>query len=324
LSLWMPLPTLEELIAMNSVEPKIQLSELKKRISLYGPIPQLVFSWDQKGCKRKLSEKISSFDLGVHYLKMLSQAELPEEKHGLSWWIVHVDAEKDLQAPSKIHWASDEICKQVMAHYTTKKYRELEEYLSSTLLNQLPYASPPTIEYQHWATLKIAAGTILHRLKIKNETVRGGTNYTEDNKTPKNTVVVSDESVGDPIKLEQSEPIPIDSLEVAQLKKLPRLFYSTNRNEPLCDAAVVIKESLYLFQMTIGKTHEITQQSLNKYVADAKTEGLCKLELIFVVPHKAKFVLRQEDFNKIVRTNGPTFKVFCSVLELQPRNLDDV
>jgi len=77
--LWMPLPTRNELVAMNSVELRIDPTELEAQMSLFAPIPRLVFALDQEECRTTLESKISSFDLGKHYLKLLSQAELPED-----------------------------------------------------------------------------------------------------------------------------------------------------------------------------------------------------------------------------------------------------
>jgi hypothetical protein len=106
LSLWMPLPTTDELMAMNSIEPQLTESELPRRIATYGPIPRTVFASDQRACLARLIGKIMSFELGRNFLHMLSNAELPENKHGLSWWVVHVDATEDLRQVSTIRWAS--------------------------------------------------------------------------------------------------------------------------------------------------------------------------------------------------------------------------
>ena len=88
LELWLPLPTRNELVAMNSIEPNLSLAELFRRISLYGVIPRTVFAPDQNTIKRRLDSKISSFEVGKHFLNMLNSAKLPESQHGLSWWMI--------------------------------------------------------------------------------------------------------------------------------------------------------------------------------------------------------------------------------------------
>jgi hypothetical protein len=122
LDLWMPLTTTSELVAMNSIEPQLEGSELQQRIATYGPIPRQVFAVSQKAFLDKLTGKINSFELGRNFLHMLSNAELPENKHGLSWWIVHVDATKDLQGVSKICWASEDIFNRVITRLSTPSF----------------------------------------------------------------------------------------------------------------------------------------------------------------------------------------------------------
>ena len=320
MSLWMPLPTKSELIAMNSVEPQLESRDLEERVSLYGPIPRLVFAIDQRECQKMLSSKISSFDLGKHYLNMLNQAELPEDKHGLSWWIVHVDAESNLREPSKIRWATDTIFRRVMSHYTSLQHMELERYLAKALHSQPIFASPPTKEYQTWATLKIASGIRVKCYELKLDTiienVRKGTVLTDNNKKTKDVVVISTKVMQ--FQLEASEPIPLSSLDVSHIvDNCGTLFFSTNTNEPLCDAALLTNErTLLLLQMTIGREHGIAQNTLNKYMAIAKSKKLTNMVLVFVVPYKSKFELPRSEFNKVVGDENMCISI--AVLELRP------
>src|SRR5437868_1418239 len=84
-----------------------------------------------------------------------------------------------------------------MAHYTSTQHVELERYLAKALRSQPIYASPPTKEYQTWATLKIASGNMSNYFKLKTETiyesVRKGTEYNEEYKKPKQVVVIAQE-----------------------------------------------------------------------------------------------------------------------------------
>ena len=53
-----PLTTMNEIIAMNSVDQRLPLSDLKNRIEIYGPIPRLVFSLNQARTKRTLRDRL--------------------------------------------------------------------------------------------------------------------------------------------------------------------------------------------------------------------------------------------------------------------------
>jgi len=120
------------------------------------------------------------------------------------------------------------------------------------------------------------------------------------------------------IQLEPSEPVPVTSLDVSHLvEHAGKLFFSTNPNEPLCDAATVVtskeEKTLFLFQMTIGGSHEISQNTLNKYMAGAKSNKLMTLVLILVVPFKSNFALSQAEF-----TSNKDIHVKVAILELRP------
>jgi len=218
---------------------------------------------------------------------------------------------------------SDSIRQRVLANFTSTQHEELERFLARYLKSPL-YASLPTKEYQTWATLKIASGIKLYFFNFEVETsskkARRGTEYTEEDTKPTETIVFTKDP--QPLQLKQSEPIRVHSFSfnVQEMAKCHGIiFYSSNPNEHLCDAAVINQDSLFLFQMTIGSTHKITTNALNKFIADAKLIGLKQVKLVFVVPQKSSFALSHSEFTKIQSENS--IDVGTAVLELQPRGV---
>eukprot|EP01124_Arcella_intermedia_P017428 TRINITY_DN24191_c0_g1_i1.p1 TRINITY_DN24191_c0_g1~~TRINITY_DN24191_c0_g1_i1.p1 ORF type:complete len:518 (-),score=59.45 TRINITY_DN24191_c0_g1_i1:93-1646(-) len=302
LTLWMPLPTKNELAAMNSVEWRLDTKEFDNRVALYGPIPRLVFQIDQQKIQNKLKSKIRSFDFGKHYFTLLNEAQLPDDKHGLSWWVVHIDAAENLREASKISWASNEIFNQFMTHNATRKLVKLENFISKYLVSPPLFASAPTMEYQRWATFKIASGIRINVIWYTWEIVK---------KTQK--VVLSDS--GESIELNPADPIPVKGYSLAHMKQTPDVvYYSKTETEALCDAVVLRRDgTLILFQMTIGEKHEISATTLNKWAKNAKENGIERVELIFVVPYKTTFKLPLAELKKAQKAN-----VLVGVLELTP------
>lgn len=294
LKLWMPLPTVEELVAMNSIEPKIPQFELQKRITAYGTITRSVFSEDQQATMCELAGKIMSFEFGRNFLHMLSNAELPENKHGLSWWILHVDATEDLRRVSTIRWASDDIFDRVISRKEINDLSELEEFLANALRSPPLYRTLPTIEYQRWAALKIATGIPLQFYHFDDKPQRKTMKSGEDR-----DVVAPSNQVSEEYCL-LSKVMPASTMYDLQIfKQLSEsrntLFYSTRSNEPLCDAMVMTKDTLYLFNMTLGETHDIKKSTFADYVKAVislnkepdVTSKITKVRLVFVVPHKS-------------------------------------
>eukprot|EP01126_Amoeba_proteus_P040074 TRINITY_DN4257_c0_g2_i2.p1 TRINITY_DN4257_c0_g2~~TRINITY_DN4257_c0_g2_i2.p1 ORF type:complete len:655 (-),score=68.64 TRINITY_DN4257_c0_g2_i2:2520-4343(-) len=324
LSLWMPLPTVSELAVMNSIVPKLSETELQQRIATYGTIPRSVFANDQQSCLDKLTGKIMSFELGRNFLHMLSNAELPENKHGLSWWIVHVDATEDLRRVSTIRWASDEIFDRVISCKERDDLSELEEFLASALRSPPLYRTLPTIEYQRWAAFKIATGIPLQFYHFDDKPQRKTMKSGED----RDVVVPSNEVPEEYCLL--SKVMPTSTMYDLQIfKQLSEnrntLFYSTRSNEPLCDAMVMTKDTLYLFNMTLGETHDIKKSTFTDYVKAVKhlnkepdvTSKITKVRLVFVVPHRKSFSLPKSVLDMAPQAPGLDIALVVSELQLQ-------
>lgn len=104
LRLWMPLTSREEILAMNTVEPRMGNDVILSRLDHFGPIPRLVFEKEgnQEAIQADLAGKIDAFDFArFRRSNMLHTGERPEEKDGLSWWILHVTTE-NVKVPSKM------------------------------------------------------------------------------------------------------------------------------------------------------------------------------------------------------------------------------
>jgi len=318
--------------------------ELKRRIATYGLIPRSVFALDQEATMETLVGKINSFEFGKNLLHMLSNAELPENKHGLSWWVVNVDATKDLRDVAKITWASDEIFNQVIARIATNRLSELEDYIANTLRAPPQYASPPTAEYQRWAALKIATGVSLYFYRLKESTRKTQKSQKQDRTQPvAEGAITSSNDTAEEDWFPPKEVMPVSSLNDPRTLKIlsenrGSIYYSTRSNEPLCDAAAVTTDTLYLFQMTVGRTHRLTKPTLTDYVtlvknlneevtkyAGAKTDGvpnkITKVRVVFVVPHKDTFSLPKSTLAMVPHEDG--LDIALVLLELQPRCLSD-
>ena len=290
-----PLTTMNEIIAMNSVDQRLPLSDLKNRIGIYGPIPRLVFSLNQARTMRTLQIKMGSFDVGPNFKRMIASGELPMEKNGLSWWVVHIDA--NLEEISRIHWASDYIFNCVMTRIANENLSQLEDYIASTLKSRIPHLTPPTAEYQRWAASKIANGTSLTFIHLLGDSEQ----MKKTERFSRHTM----QSVTSTLSCVKDKNTILESQNI--------LFYSNKLTEALCDAIMMTKDILYLFQMTIGKKHNINVKTLEKYHKYAKENGV-KTCLVFLVPDEVLFTLPESELAEIPEG------VFVVKAELQPRN----
>jgi hypothetical protein len=299
---WVPLPTISEIAAMNSIGSQLPQSELQDRLELYGPIPRSIFDDEQEERRRRLESKISSFKLGQQFEEMLLKAELPEDKHGLSWWVVHVDAAENLKAPIAIDWASEPIRQKVWENQAKQRESDLEDYISKRLT--FPTLLGPRDEYQAWAAFRIANGTKLHFLPVN---------------TNKNKVLGCEED----FCLNAHSATPVSHLDLPLILNAPgRLYYSRKENEALCDAATFCGDTLFLFQMTTGETHRVSRPGFTVWVTKIKRQEenpnrIRKLHLIFVVPFQDTFALTPAQMDN-VPPSSEDLEICVSKTELQP------
>jgi hypothetical protein len=76
------------------------------------------------------------------------------------------------------------------------------------------------------------------------------------------------------------------------------LFASTNPNTVLCDSAVVVDRTLYLFQATIGASHSISQKGISHYFNQNIDNQVDFIKLIYIIPELLYFnELTKKDFS---------------------------
>lgn len=114
-----------------------------------------------------------------------------------------------------------------------------------------------------------------------------------------------------------------DVVSIASCLMLERWFsrkdgyFSQLWNEPLCDAATVVHGELVLFQMTIGETHGLKEQSFKEYCEEAHNAGLSRVRFVFIVPARLKFRVSEKQA-EFFTTKFP-LAVSLEVCELVPR-----
>jgi hypothetical protein len=132
--------TVKEILAMNTVEPRLGNEVILSRLDNFGPVPRrLVFEKEgkQEAILADLAGRIDAFDFSeCRRSNMVHTGELPEEKDGLLWWILHhVTIMENLKVPSKIDWATPEIMRKGLQRYHGDCLKELKAEIAE-LLNQ--------------------------------------------------------------------------------------------------------------------------------------------------------------------------------------------
>ena len=263
--LWMPLPKLEEMIAMKTViAPDMQDDDFQKRLNLVGCMPRLIFASDFRNVKVKLNTRILEFDVNSFITSsMFTRGLIPRDHDGLSWWIVRVSGQENLEYPLTISWGSDFIRDRVLETQASKDINILREASCSMLKS--PFADMrPSGYYEKWCVYSLAAGKVLNSKTgdIKSEIV----------KLEAHKVIVRSTT---PAFKELSDHIN-------------QIYYCAGVNNPTYDAAVLYrpnangKSQLLLIQVTIGKTHGDFPES-SPIVKEAKQQDV-PVRYIFIVP----------------------------------------
>lgn len=308
--LWIPKPTAHEIVAMNSLTPKLKADDLNERINLFGPITRLcldpvLFSQN----KLELQNKISSFKFQDIF--SLSSADIPRSKsEGLSWWILHVDCDETLTIP-RIDWASHEIFIQVTANLKQRQLIELEDYISEAILTRSPTLPSPSKEYEVWVNNMLITG------QCKLQIFKFHSHVKPDNSQGEEVIFNLDAHM-----FRQTYQL----FNVADLcAKKNTLFVSTNPTTALCDSAVVIEQTLYLFQTTIGADHGISQKGVKHYFNQIKSNNLKELKLIYIIPEYTYF--NNLDSQEYTKTTDQfenleykfIFGIYLAILQPKPR-----
>ena len=273
---FVPLPTTCEVVAMNSVWPRLSATDLQARLERYGPIPRRLFG-EQSWMQLDLSGKINSSGFKEVLTQLLTHGNfLPTEFEGLSWTVLHLTTE-DYETVSAVTWASQCVMQQALAVYDRQKFGELEQIIAKGLGNPARLHDVDG-EFQYWACHVLAAGGQwpLHTAKYKDNSC---------------CYIPSGH-----LQLPRGEVRLVNRLPSASsIAEQPGvLHYSKLANEPLCDAALVDGTTLFLFQMTIGATHNFNLPRWDKLCSEAKHAGLTCVQFIYVVPRLKHFTVPQD------------------------------
>jgi hypothetical protein len=277
---WMPLPTFQELEAMNSIEPQLSSEDLRARIDLFGPITRVCLSTttgEYERYEEELKSKLQSFRF-KEFSPMLRAATLPTtQEYGLSWWIIHLDAQETLDKVI-VTWGSPQIFDQVLRITDNNTLAELEDFLADRLRTPSALIAPPTKEYEVWVANKLAQGM---DLPLRYHSADGNLAQIESELHFTKTEVIR---------------MSTSKFDLEYLKNNPtKLFYSSSA--ALCDIAAIVNDSLILVQATVGTDHNISEEGLKKIVNEAVKCELKKINLIYVVPEVKNFKLQPGQIN---------------------------
>ena len=303
---WMPLPTYQELEAMNSIEPHLSSEDLHARINLFGPITRVCLSTTTGEFERyeeELKSKLQTFRF-KEFSPMLRAATLPTtQEYGLSWWIIHLDAQVTLDKVI-ITWGSPQIFDQVLRITDKETLLELEDFLADQLRAPSPLISQPTKEYEVWVANKLAQGLDL-RLHY----------YSKDGIL---------EQIESELRFTKSEVTRMSTskFDLEHLKNNPtKLFYSSSA--ALCDIAVIIEDTLILLQSTLGKVHDLSFEGLKKIVNEAFKCELKKIILVYVVPEVKNFKLQPGQINPALEfiKNENRLDIKIAIAMMKPQSI---
>jgi hypothetical protein len=302
---WMPLPTIQELKAMNSIDPQLSSKILAERLDIFGPITRQCLtqtSEDYLSKKVELEPKLRAFryqDLAP----MLRAATPPTtQEYGLSWWIIHVDATENLDKP-KVDWGTPWIRDQIATFTGEREFTELEDFLAKTYSIPSPEETRPTKEYEVWVAIMLARGMELpfRYYSEVGELVESRFSF------PKSDVVQTDELFN------------INELKEAS----PKIFRSRRKEPVLCDIAVVAEDTLVLLQATTGMDHEINLKRLKEYANEAVNLKLQHILLIYIVPEQKCFKFQPAQLTPALDyvKNEPRVDIKIAISEMKPRRL---
>ena len=319
LQLWMPLPTLSEIHAMNSLSPHPLSDEIiTKRVETVGPLIRYVLTDEDKynmHCE-KMVHVAKNFSFSDDVISFLNTGYIPNNRAGLAWILFLIEATVDYRKPSKIEWVSNDIRYKALFGSNLVNVKKVEMYLLTTLDDPLQIEQP-TGFYEYWVFKKLAYGdTILEPKSCV-------TNKPTDEIGP--TTIRT-------VKISLTMPLTNRVLSIKDLKEnLSLLFYPLKTGNPYVDAAALIKKEegkfeLLLFQATIGSTHKDISSVNKKRLNNKKEEitiinkakkhnDIVSIRFIFIVPYLNKFVL--SSMQKKFRPDG----VSVEIAEMRPHLL---
>ena len=305
LQLWMPLPTLSEIHAMNSLSPHPLSDEIiTKRVETVGPLIRYVLD-DEDEYNRRVREIemiASTFELSNTIIYFLYAGYiLKGDSLERSLNLFLIDGTVDNDEPSRVKWVSNDIKNKALLSNRLLELDDIEEYLLKTWNNPL-FLEQLTGFYEYWVLKKLASKETI--LKPKSCV----TNEPTDEIGP--TII---RAVKNSCKMSLTNKV----LSIEDLKtNLSVLFYRLEINNPYVDAAALIKKvegkfELLLFQAITGSTHTdipLDDENGLTIINEAKKhKDIVSIRFIFIVPYLNKFVL--SSMQKKFRPDGVSVEI---------------
>ena len=332
LQIWMPSPTLAEILAMNTLStPRSSDEIIISRVETVGPVIRYVLSDDDEYNKRvcDMENIAESFELSNAIVNFLRTGYVPKGRDGMmSWKLFLVDGVIDYRAPSIVKWISNDIRDIALMSSRSLELKDIERYLLATLGNP-KVLEQPTAFYEYWVFRKLASGGMV--LKPTSCV----TNKPTEEIGPTTFLSVKDL---------YTMPLTNRVLTIEDLKdKVSKLFHPLKKGNHHVDAAALIKNGegkfeLLLFQATVGLKHkdislhkDNEENDKNNEVKDKNNEtmkftiinkakkkhkDIVSIRFIFIVPFLNKFTLTSEQ--KSSRSDG----VSVEIAEMRPHSSD--
>jgi hypothetical protein len=250
LELWMPLPTKDELWAMNSASswPKSR-ERFDELCGKFGQRLRIVLG-DNAAAQRAESAQASGIlDFDLHYF--LSRGGLVDSiartklRLAQPWSVVQVDTtDENYSRATSLTFVTPDVEDRVLKRAITKDYEKLESTLIMSLDNIETSLQVPKL-YEHWVVQTLVRGHVTD-MSLKS------TDMVEAHSISDPPAEASDNMNEDCISL--PTPLEIDSSTPLSLKKLLKenvakpstiLAYPDVVNHPWVDAAIVLKRGTW-------------------------------------------------------------------------------
>lgn len=239
LTMWVPLPAYEELWQMvNAVASRLTYQDFLNRVQQYGRVIRQIVRGDQGYSFFLLEQRINQFDVEKFVnSSLVTEQVLPMDSMGLSWWIVHVDADPSLEKPGAVEWASPEIERKILMRAATTDLEKLRRATVKAFNDPFSGTLPSTL-FEEWSVNKLATGLLVKTYVYK------GTELEEHDRVHFSCHTVS-----------HTSSLPT----LVTLQQNPNVIHYFGGNSPYYDACALSNDgicTLILFQMTIGKEHQ--------------------------------------------------------------------
>ena len=228
---------------------------------------------------------------------LLTRSVLPKEFEGLSWTVLHITT-VDYKTVSAITWASRSVMQEALELHYGRQLQKLEQIIAEGLDHPAQLHDVDG-EFQYWACHKLAAGGTWPVAKYKED--------------------MHWENDGD-LQLSNGRC----SWSAVFLLFRPWCNSMVIFITPRWPTSVFVMQpwwtgaTLFLFQMTIGKTHNFNQRRWSEFCTEALGARLTCVRLIYVIPHKDRFSIPQEQV-RLVTQKQDGLERTLEVLVIEPK-----